>query len=214
LSSLKKDLDIDDFMVIYPDSESVAPFFTLLVYDTLTIYYGVVLNDSIEFKKSIYLGEDSRCIGRIINEVVKYSRYNIARLDSSLLQGSRLAKMRFRLLLDDSEVTFNNGLKGKLLLVYHYGLGTFYDPYFKAFANLYRKHHEFFDMYIVTTDAYELKRMERLRTVELNSRGCNFQRVLVTNVASARDFLSDKIPHKPLVNQTGIAENRINRVGV
>jgi len=146
----KKKFNLED--IIYPDSASVVNFFASLSLNKITVYYGCLVNDSVELKKSELLKENLSCAGRILADIRTRAGV-IQRVDSNLVQRSGFHRYRFRSLVSGRVFNLNNSEKKfKILLVYGHSLGTYFDDYYREVYRYYQKYKNYIELYIITLD--------------------------------------------------------------
>src|ERR1044072_7758858 len=63
----KKQFDLSH--VIYPDNTSMIDFLNYISKNELVEYYGTLINDSTEIKKSANLQENVICMGRVLSDI-------------------------------------------------------------------------------------------------------------------------------------------------
>lgn len=146
----KKGLDIS--RVIYPDSGSRVSFLNAIQQGEFSVYYGSLLNDSIELIRSDILNENISCMGRIINEMNSgISGLNLS--DSGLLANSELKNYTFRYIADNKIFDLNNSEKRmKIIMLYSFSLGRYFDNTFKEVQKFHVTHKDVTELIIISLD--------------------------------------------------------------
>ena len=133
------------------DSSSIDAFAQALAQNQQTVYYGCFLNDTTELKKTESVKENLGCAGRILNDVSL--NINKVHYDSSLLIKSNFNEFVFRKLIDDSKFNMNESEKQlKIIMVYSYSLGSYYDSMYTDIIHFYKENIRSTDLYIISLD--------------------------------------------------------------
>ncbi len=137
ISYLKKKYSIPLEQYLYIDSSSYSKFvFNQLNQNKTSIYIGAFLNDSNFVRPSLMLEKNSSCAGRIEKEiltVLSAQKYP----DSLIQKTNRLSEYKIKFLGSGQIFDINKrNVNINLLLVYSYGMGSYYDRLFRDIANL------------------------------------------------------------------------------
>ena len=97
LNFLQNEKGIDIKGVIYPDSNSRSSFLHSIMRDSLSIYYGSLMNDSVELVKTSDLKENLSCMGKILSDI-KNNTMTLKRRDSSFFIKSNFKNYKFNFL--------------------------------------------------------------------------------------------------------------------
>ncbi len=152
IAFLSEKKGFDPNLVIYPDTGSYYSFLSKLMSDELSVYYGCLRNDSIEMIKSAFLKENLSCAGRILEDVQRDAEMAISGKDSLFIK-SDFRNFCFRYLKGDEKFNINLSKKKlKIILVYGYATGIYFDDYYKEVNNYFKAHQEDIDLFIVSMD--------------------------------------------------------------
>ena len=139
-------------VIIYPDSAFYDKFLIDLAQNQLSVYYGCLVNDTMEIAKSALLKDNLNCAGRILGEIKKNIAFEGIGKDSSIVKSS-FRDLKFRYLTNNS--FFDLGLstkKLKIFLIYGHALGTYFDSYFRQVNKFYNVNENETDLFIITID--------------------------------------------------------------
>ena len=146
----KKNIDING--VIVPDSKSQSLFMESILRDSLTIYYGCLINDSVELKKTSELTHNLSCMGRILDDI-SHGEANLNKLDSSLFVKSQFNKYQFNFLYNDQQLNIaQSNEKLTIIMLYSYAFGRYFDKTFNEVRKFHENHKKSTDLYIITLD--------------------------------------------------------------
>ena len=150
---------LDVNQVIYLDSASYVKFgIESLQQDSSMVYFGSFLNDSVCIKKSQLLKDKQSCYGRMLHDienVISLKSYN----DSLLSKKINLKKYNMYSLAGDKKIAFSTSPdKIKVILIYGYSLGTYYNKFYKEIRQTQKNNPDKINLYIITMDpVYRLK---------------------------------------------------------
>lgn len=150
LNYLEVEKKLDMSHILYVDSNSTNNFLTYVMNLHLGEYYGTLVNDSTEIKKSETLQDNLTCMGRVLTDV----NQNILKLsDTSLYVKNDFKKFQFH--YANSGKIFNyydSNSPLMIILLYGYAFGTYYDDFFKAMNNFSAEHSKEAEVYIIALD--------------------------------------------------------------
>jgi hypothetical protein len=137
--------------VLFVNDSSSYEFYRLLSDSQLGAYFGSLLNDSTEIRKTDELKENLSCAGRIIKDIDLNARR--MEFDSSFLVQSNFKTFSFKR-LDNNEKFFMNSTnqKLKIIMLYGFSLGTLYDPLYREIINFYEQNKDKTELYIISLD--------------------------------------------------------------
>jgi hypothetical protein len=142
--------------VLYVDSNSNNNFANYIMDLHIAEYYGTLINDSTELKKSEKLQENLSCMGRVLTDI----NQNILKLsDTSLYIKNDFKKFQFRYVNSGELFRYDDsGIPLKIVLLYGYAFGTYYNDFYKAMNNFSAEHSKEAEVYIVALDySYHFK---------------------------------------------------------
>ena len=149
---LEKKKKFDLSYIIYPDSSSWFNFVDFISGNGLSEYYGCLLNDSTEVKKSDALGENLNCMGRVLAEIQTDVLKNSSP-DSSLLVKSNFKNFHFRQFLTNNVFELNHSEKPlKIILIYSYSFGRVFDKLYDSINSFHTTHINETQLYIIVLD--------------------------------------------------------------
>lgn len=141
---------LDTSHVIHPDSSSIWPFMQYIQNQRLSEYYGTLINDSVEIKKSKEMEENLSCIGRALTDI---ERNVVKTADTSLYVKNDFYKYKFFRSNTNVLFDFNESTKPvKIFLIYSYNYGTYYDIFFKKMNEFAMLHQHEVEVYIISLD--------------------------------------------------------------
>lgn len=143
--------------LLYIDSSDYMEF-GRQVLDSMKIYLGTFINDSVAFKKSTSLKENEFCLGRLEKEF--RGKDFLSDLSDGMFDSSiNLGQFRFYTVMGNKRIRLSeNPKKSKIILLYAYAFGTFYKKFYKDIEKNYKKNIDNTDLYIITIDpVYFLK---------------------------------------------------------
>ena len=146
---LEAEKKFDISHMLYPDSSSVQKFIKYLSDNKLTVYYGTLLNDSVELKKSPELQDNLSCMGRILTEITNAGNS----FTDSLYIRSQFKDFSFRFINSQKKFEFyKTGETLKIFLLYSYMYGTYFDPFLKEMNKFASQNTGKATVYIVNLD--------------------------------------------------------------
>jgi hypothetical protein len=148
--------------MLFPDSSSYLPFITSLVEKHLSVYYGSFLNDSTELVKSDELQKNLSCMGRILTDM-NNGLSNMQTLNDSLIKRTDLKDYRFLSISTNELYKMNDSKKRlKIFLAYSYGLGSYFDSFYKATLDFAAKHKDEVELKIILMDQMYVPRQNNI----------------------------------------------------
>jgi len=152
LTFLRDKKNIDTKNVLVPDSNSIPLFMGSIINDSLSIYYGCLINDSVELKKTKELSDNLSCMGRILEDI-SLGEASLNKEDSSLFVKSQFNKYHFYFLQNGEKLDINqSNSKLKIILLYSYSLGRYFDRTFNEVRMFHESHKKTTTLYIITLD--------------------------------------------------------------
>ncbi len=146
----KKNFDITN--VIFPDSNSRSAFLESIMRDSLSVYYGCLINDSVELVKTNEVRDNLSCMGKILQDI-NLGEAELSKDDSSLFTKSKFKAYQFNFLYNDEQLNINHfNKKLKIIMLYSYALGTYFDGVFNEVRKFHENHKESTNLYIITLD--------------------------------------------------------------
>lgn len=151
LSYLEKKKGFDLSHVIYPDTSTLENFLFYISKNQLAEYYGSLINDSTEIKKTESLQDNLSCMGRVINEINTNSKQGSI-TDTNLAKND-FYKYNFRFISSKNKFDLNNSPKPlKIILLYTYSYGTYFDSFLKEMNKFSKEHEKDAEVYIISLD--------------------------------------------------------------
>lgn len=152
LSFLESRMKINRDHVIYPDTIG-NNFYQKMSNDTIVAYYGCFLNDSIEIARSVFLKENTSCIGRVLKEI-KENNDSLKRISSISYLPSDFREFYFRYAVNNQKFGMNDSAKKlKIVLVYLYAYGTYYNRFYQEVVNFYEANKHDIELYVIAPEA-------------------------------------------------------------
>ena len=146
----KKNFEITN--VIFPDSNSRSAFLESIMRDSLSVYYGCLINDSVELVKTNELRDNLSCMGKILQDI-NFGEAELSKNDSSLFIKSQFKKYQFNFLINEEQLNINHfNKKLKIVMLYSYALGTYFDGTFNEVRKFHDTHKGSTELYIITLD--------------------------------------------------------------
>lgn len=137
--------------VLYPDSNSQSHFFYYISKNKLTEYYGSLINDSTEIRKSLSLQDNLNCMGRILTEI--QNNINTVSIDDSMYIRNDFYRFRFRHITNGEKFNFYSSDKPlKIFLIHSYSYGTYFDSFLNAMNEFSIAHNNEAEVYIISLD--------------------------------------------------------------
>jgi len=134
----KKKFDLSD--IIYPDSAYWFNFVDFISRNELSEFYGCLLNDSTELKKSNFLQENLTCMGRVLGEI-QTNAIQYSSSDSSLIIKNNFKNFLFREFLTNKKFELNHSEKPlKIILIYSYSFGRVFDKLYDSVYSFHMSH--------------------------------------------------------------------------
>jgi len=152
LDYLQKVKGFDLSHVIFPDTTTVNAFIGYILQKELVEYYGSLINDSTEVKKSQTLQDNLSCMGRVINEINTNKAINSFN-DTSLLAKNEFHNFNFRFISSKEKFDLNRSTKPlKIILLYAYSYGTFFDEFLNEMNKFSQQQGNNAEVYIISLD--------------------------------------------------------------
>lgn len=152
LAYLETNKKIDPRNVLYPDSTEAENLMTYIYNNKLTIFYGTILNDSLEVRKSAELQDNLSCMGRVLTDLenaITQKPFN----DTSLYVKSDFGKFKFRRALTrDKFNASSDPAPMKIILLYSYSYGTYFDPLLEEMRKFALDNAGKAEVYIISLD--------------------------------------------------------------
>ena len=146
----KKNIDVTK--MIFPDNNSRIPFLMSIIRDSLTVYYGCLINDSVELVKTKELKDNLSCMGRVLDDI-RIKAPGLSKSDSSLFIKSQFKTYQFNFLYNSKRLDLNQtNQKLKIIMLYSYASGSYFDDTFDEVRKFHENHKESTELYIITID--------------------------------------------------------------
>lgn len=146
----KRNIDITKMISL--DSNSRLPFLGSIMRDSLSVYYGCLINDSVELIKTSEVKDNLSCMGRILKDI-RIRSAELDKNDSSLFIKSQFKMYQFNFLFNSKRLDLNQpNEKLKIIMLYSYSFGSYFDETFEEVRMFHEDHKEFTELYIITLD--------------------------------------------------------------
>ncbi|WP_175620879.1 hypothetical protein [Chryseobacterium schmidteae] len=144
----------------YADEKSYDNLINHIVTNDLNYFYGIVLNDSIQIKRSGLIKNES-CSYSILNEMNAVPK----ELNSTNTEKNNFfVKNSFFNILNDEPLNLNSNERKKIILIFSYTMGQLRESDFVEIEKLFIENRKF-DLYILTVDrVFDLDRFEGKKT--------------------------------------------------